>query len=113
MFNVIKDNLLLWLILFLLVVSPSFLFGAIGVIVCIVLFFIVALCGAGIYLRWKLSKAQKEDGYQQQNNYQQRDSRKSGDPRVKIVITDEEASATDKKVSNDVGDYVEFEEIKK
>ncbi|MFI3306871.1 MAG: DUF4834 family protein [Rikenellaceae bacterium] len=122
MLNLIKDNLFLWFILFLLIVSPSFLFGAIGVVVFVVLLLVLLISLAGIYLRWKIAKAQGKaqgynqgytQGYAQEERSQQQRREASGEPRVKIVITDDESAATDKKVSKDVGDYVDFEEIKK
>ncbi|MFI3304117.1 MAG: DUF4834 family protein [Rikenellaceae bacterium] len=120
MFNIIKDNLFLWLLLFLLIVSPSFLFGAVGVIICVVLVLILLAIVGGFILKWKLTQMGKRAGGQQYSNFggfaqesARRESRAEQNPRVKIVVTDEQSAATDKKVSKDVGDYVEFEEIKK
>ncbi len=113
MFDFIKQNPLLWLIVFLLIVSPSFLFGAfqvVAIIICIIM--LLVMIGV-LALRWKIYRLKKEMDQNQPynsttNSGRFRSSHRAADDiDIKIVTTQ-----TEKKVSNDVGDYVEFEEIK-
>ncbi len=113
MFDFIKQNPLLWLIIFLLIVSPSFLFGAfqvVAIIVCIIMLLVIV---GILMLRWKIYRIQKEMNPNQphnstSNNGRFRSSRRAADDiDIKIVSPQNE-----KKVSDDVGDYVDFEEVK-
>ncbi len=102
------DNLFLWVLLFLAVVAPSFLFGAIQLVVVIVVAFVILLIIGGVVVRWKLYNLKKRAG---EGYFQSADSTtNSSDPDVKIYQT---RSAGDKKVASDVGDYVDFEEVDK
>lgn len=110
----------MWLVIFLLIVSPSLLFGAIQVF-AIVVFVVIALIVVGLLvLRWKVSKIQR-DAQQAAGSYssyteqqggaasaseQQQSQNRSRDPKVKIYVKPNE-----KRVSSDVGDYVDFEEV--
>ncbi len=122
MFSFIKDNLFLWFIIFLLIVAPSFLFGAVQIVVYIL--FGIFLLGVGLYLylQWKIRKfrEQTQGQYQQYqesqygghasgSNRRTRSSKGSDD--VEIFTTPQSGAATEKKVSEKVGDYVDFEEI--
>ncbi len=101
MLDFIKENPILSIIIFLLIVSPSFLFGAVQVIAVIV--FVLILLGiiALASLRWKVRKIQKEA----QGAY-------GAEQRAEASDMNTHGSATKKRVADDVGDYVEFEEIK-
>lgn len=107
MLNFIKENLFLFFILFLLVVAPSFLFGAAKILAYIGLaLFVLAVIGS-LVIKWKVRKFVREGGFaQQQYQQQQQRTSNSDDPKVKVY-----ASSTEKKVAPDVGDYVEFEEV--
>lgn len=101
MLDFIKDNPILCLVAFLLVVSPSFLFGAVQVIAVVILVILVLFIIGMIALRWKVGKLQKQSQQNQGFNPQ------AEDPTSKIY-----SNPSGKKVADDVGDYVEFEEIK-
>ncbi len=101
MLDFIKDNPILCLVAFLLVVSPSFLFGAVQVIAVVVLAIIIMAVVGMLSLKWKVSKMQKEAQQSQGFNSQTKDQT------TKIY-----SNQSGKKVADDVGDYVEFEEIK-
>ncbi len=139
MLNFIKENIFLFFIIFLLIVAPSLLFGAIQVVVYLVLgLFVLAIIGT-LVLRWRVRKFAKENGFDSarysnttfngaQNAQNAQNPNNGSDPtiRVKVFRTESAAggaqsgassassasSATNKKVSPEVGDYVEFEEIK-
>ncbi|MFI3248235.1 MAG: DUF4834 family protein [Rikenellaceae bacterium] len=108
MFDFIKENPILCLIAFLLVVSPSFLFGAVQIIAVIILAIIIFAVIGLLSLKWKINKLQKtaQNNASNQSQRQQQFNR-SNDPDVNVYSTGQE-----KKVADDVGDYVEFEEIK-
>lgn len=102
MFNFIKENPILCLVAFLLVVSPSFLFGAVQIIAVIVMAIIILAVVGLLSLKWRVSKLQK----QARQSYEQRGY---GAEEQKVNMGQ---SSHNKKVADDVGDYVEFEEIK-
>ncbi len=107
MLNFIKENLFLWFIVFLLIVAPSFLFGAVQVVGYLLLGLFLLIVVGTLIFRWKLRKftqsTQQGFGQQRQNNSK---------VKVDIFTTSEHTRATDKKVSSDVGDFIDFEEIK-
>ncbi len=128
MFDYIKANPLLWIVIFLAVVAPSFLFGAVKVVAYIVVAIILLLLVLGLIFRVKIVKMQRDfqdqmngraganqQQYQQyQQQYQQQQSRRrtrksdnEGD--VKVFKTQ---GAGEKKINENVGDYVDFEDIK-
>ncbi len=105
MLSFIKENLFLFIIIFLLIVAPSFLLGAVQIIVYIILgLFILAIIGT-LAIKWRVRKFQKEYNSQ----YQYNDFSEYADPTIKVNVT---RPAEEKKVSPEVGDYVDFEEIK-
>ncbi len=121
MFRIIKDNLFLWFLLFIAVVSPSLLFGAFQLVLVVVAAFAVILIVGVVWLRWKVRKLQKEGGGAQYTytnrgqgaNQQSRrgqganqQSHRGQEPDVEIFV-----QQTEKKVSEKVGDYVDFEEL--
>lgn len=106
----------LCVIIFLIVVAPSFMSG-----VGIVLLILLAIVVAGIsFFVWRVRKLQQQlrdsgeqwSGAQQQSQQSQSGSRsqrgrKAGNVDIKIV----DPTKT-KRVADDVGDYVDFEEVK-
>ncbi|MFI3277703.1 MAG: DUF4834 family protein [Rikenellaceae bacterium] len=118
MFDIIKSNPILWVIIFLAVVAPSFLFGAMKLVAFIILGLIILLFILGLIFRVKIQRLRKnmEDqmhggggfgGYQQQNTYTRKTTKEEGD--VKIFVT---RNQEQKRVKDDIGDYVDFEDIK-
>lgn len=129
MFDFIKRNPFLCLFIFLLIVSPSFLYG-VGVVALVIL---AIIAFAGLMLWWKIrtfqkqaraaqqqwnanaqgSYGQSQGSYGQSQGEPQREpksrtrKRHSGDVDIKIVDP-----TKGKRVADDVGDYVDFEEIK-
>ncbi|MFR9620056.1 MAG: DUF4834 family protein [Rikenellaceae bacterium] len=119
MFNIIKGNLFWWIILFLAVVAPSFLFGAFQLVFAILAAFVVVILVGLIWVQWKVRQIQKRGGGAQQQYYRRYTGGERGgsstsdsasgsgsQPDVKIFM-----GSNDKKISNDVGDYVDFEEV--
>ncbi|MFR9652056.1 MAG: hypothetical protein SNG35_08560 [Rikenellaceae bacterium] len=104
--NIFKDNLFLWFLLFLAVVAPSFFFGAVHLVALIIFAFVLLLIIGGIVIRWKLYSIQKSARAAQQAFYQQAEETAEGD--VKVYKTE---ASNSKKVADNVGDYVEFEEV--
>ncbi len=135
MFDFIKQNPLLCLMLFILVVSPSLFVGVFQVIAVVVAIILVLVIVGVLMLRWKISRLQKEAqrggaagatggspfeaffrqqaaqqaaqqaGRSQRSQHSQRSQRGEND--VEVVV-----SQSNKKVSSDVGEYVDFEEVK-
>ncbi|MFR9602310.1 MAG: DUF4834 family protein [Rikenellaceae bacterium] len=130
----IKSNPILWLIIFLAIVAPSFLLGAVTVVVYIVLGIFLLLFILSLYFRYKITKMRKnmedqmrggaQSGQGNQTNQnpfgfgqnpfggsaganKSQTARDEGD--VKVYKTSE---VNEKRVNKDVGDYVDFEEIK-
>ena len=91
------DNLFLWILLFLAIEAPSFLFGAIQLVVAIVVAFVLLLVIGGVVMRWKLYKLNKNAG---NSYYQNGDAKDSSDPDIKIY---QNQTSKDKKVASDVG----------
>ncbi len=120
MFDIIKSNPLLWIIIFLAVVAPSFLFGAVKVVIYIILGIILLgfILSAIFSVKIQRMRSQMEDqmrgaagGGTRQNPFgQQQHTQQTQEGDVKIYATPE---SQEKKVNKDVGDYVDFEEIKK
>ncbi len=111
MFRIIKDNLFLWFLLFIAVVSPSLLFGAFQLVLVVVAAFAVILIVGVVWLRWKVRKLQKEGGgaqytYTNRGQGANQQSHRGQEPDVEIFV-----QQTEKKVSEKVGDYVDFEEL--
>ncbi len=124
MFNWIKDNPFIFLLIFLAIAAPSLFMGAMRVIFYIVIGVVLLLLILGIIFRAKIRRLQRDmeqqmggtagnqsrswggfySGEQGRNT-----SRKQAEGDVKIFKTN---GAGEKKVSKDVGDYVDFEEVK-
>ncbi|MFR9661937.1 MAG: hypothetical protein SNF60_07760 [Rikenellaceae bacterium] len=105
MFDFIKRNMLLCIIIFLAVVSPSFLFGAMKFIVLFILGGIAIIYILSLVLGLRVQSLERDmrrgGGY-----------RAKADDEGKVNIFKANSAAKEKKVSKDVGDYVDFEEIK-
>ncbi|MFI3288874.1 MAG: hypothetical protein SNH55_02035 [Rikenellaceae bacterium] len=104
MLNFIKDNPIICIIIFLLIVSPSLLVGAIQFFAIAILVLIVIAVIALLTLKWRVQKIQKEANKGYQGGYNQSNGAN--------VDVDMQTSSTKKRVADDVGDYVDFEEIK-
>ncbi|MFR9503656.1 MAG: DUF4834 family protein [Rikenellaceae bacterium] len=118
MLNWIKDNPIFFLLIFLAIVSPSFFFGAMQVVFYIIFGIVVLMLILGLIFRAKIRAMQKEmeergaqGGFY--SSFQQRGSRssntRSDEGDVNIF---QQGGAGEKKVSENVGDYVDFEEVK-
>ena len=118
-------NLILWIIdaavgfvrrnpIFCLVVlimaigAPSLLAGIASMILYIVLGVIVLMAVLSLVLRWRIGKL--TDNFRQQQQQQggpYRSQRREGDVSIRI-----DSEQTEKRISDDVGDYVDFVEEK-
>ncbi len=106
MLNFIKENPIICIIIFLLIVSPSLLLGAIQFFAIIVLVIIVIAIIGLLTLKWRVNKIQKEANKGFQKGYYQTKNEAND------VDVNMQSSSTKKRVADDVGDYVDFEEIK-
>ncbi len=133
MFDFIKDNPITFLLIFLAIAAPSLFFGALQVIFYIVLGIVILLLILSLVFRARITRLQREmeeqmggsargaqgnrggfsgfSGFSGFNNRAQGGSsrRRSDEGDVKIF---KQAGAQEKKVAKDVGDYVDFEEVK-
>lgn len=116
-----RNPLLCLLILMLALLAPSVLKG----LAAFVLYFVVGILFFGLIIlltiRWRFRRLQREmqeqfgrtggdfhgrnEGYSQQ----QRPHTTANEGEVKVYVTNE---TPEKRIANDVGDYVEFEETK-
>ncbi len=121
MFDFIKDNPIIFLLIFIAIVAPSFFVGALQVIFYIVAGIVLLLLIIGLVFRAKIRKIQRDMGQQAGGNgqsfggfysfgqqHRQRGNKTDQDD-VKIY---KQKGVGEKKVSKDVGDYVDFEEVK-
>ncbi len=123
MLNFIKENLFLFFIIFIIVVAPSFFVGALQVFAIIILALLLILIIGALIIRRRFKRVinSQQQGFNAEQGGQQRGQqgyRQYQDDKIKVKIfrteggTADNHSATDKKVSDKVGDYVDFEEIK-
>lgn len=110
----VKRNPIFCLIVFILALgAPSLLAGIASLILYVVVAFIVLMFVLSIVLRWRIGKLADGFGRQQQNGGSQygsqygRQQSREGD--VRIHINNEPA---EKRINEDVGDYVDFVEEK-
>ncbi len=123
MFNFIKDNPILFLLIFIAIASPSLFFGALQVIFYIVAGIVILLMILSLIFKAKIRRLQRDmeeqmgggAGESQGSNQAygsffggQSRARSQSDDDVKIY---QQSGAGEKKVSEDVGDYVDFEEV--
>ncbi len=114
--DMIKRNPLIWILLFLAIVAPSFLFGTIRVLLIIIASIFVLMWILGLVLRYRMQKIQSDmfekmngTSQQQSSGFQREQQRAAQDDDMKIY---QQRGTGEKKVSSEVGDYVEFEEVK-
>ncbi|MFI3281737.1 MAG: DUF4834 family protein [Rikenellaceae bacterium] len=124
MFDFIKDNPIIFLLIFLAIVAPTFFLGAMQVIFYIIAGIILLIFILGLVFKYKIRQFQKnmesqmgggeqqqQGGFynfgQQNGGRQRRATNDDGD--VKIF---KQKGVGEKKVSKNVGDYVDFEEVK-
>ena len=117
-------NLLLWIVdamvgfvrrnpIFCLVVlilalgAPSLLAGIASLILYVVLGLIVLMFVLSLVLRWRIGKLTDNFRQQQQNGSGYSSQRREGDVSIRI-----DSEQTEKRINDDVGDYVDFEEEK-
>ena len=120
-------NLILWIIdaivgfvrrnpIFCLVVlilalgAPSLLAGIASLILYIILGIVVAMVVVSLVLRWRIGKL--TDDFRQQQQQQYRNSQQYGRSREGDVSIRIDPEQTEKRISDDVGDYVDFVEEK-
>lgn len=122
MLDTIKNNLGIFFIIFIAIVAPQFFVGSLKVILFIILGIIALLVILGIVFRVKIVNLQKQmqDQMHNQGSFNQggfnpnaSSSSTSNNSRqdegdVKIFA---QQGANEKRVSNNVGDYVDFEEV--
>ncbi len=126
MFNWIKDNPIFFLLLFLAIAAPSLFFGALQVVFYIIIGIIILLFILSLIFRSRIARLQKQmedqmgghganqaggrytwGGFSSGSQGARRqEETEQGD--VKIF---KQKGVGDKKVSKDVGDYVDFEEV--
>ncbi|MFR9545015.1 MAG: DUF4834 family protein [Rikenellaceae bacterium] len=111
----------MFLLIFLAIAAPSLFFGALQVIFYIIAGIVILLAILSLIFKAKIRRLQRDmeqqmggDQQQQRQTYgdffsgRQRTNRRSDDD-VKIFT---QSGAGEKKVAEDVGDYVDFEEVK-
>ncbi len=125
MLDYIKSNMLIFVLIFLAVVAPQFFFGAMRVVLYIVIAIFILLFLLVSIFRFRVQRIQREMNNQgsqrgqggqgtQSRTYsytwdtREADSKKSKGDGVNIITPEQETS---KRVSKDVGDYVDFEEV--
>lgn len=109
----IRRNPLTCILLVMIAVFAPSLFGAIFIGIAIVALLLLALPIFGLLKLRRMSKKMNEQTRQQGFGGQgfggQTRTRNTNEGEVKVYATEE---ATEKRVSDDVGEYVDFEEVK-
>ncbi len=99
MLGFIRNNLLLFLLLFLLLCAPQFVVGAFKfVVILVIILFVVATIGLLLF-RWRMASIVDEMNGAAGGGKAREGSETLG-------------TNKSKSVSKDVGDYVDFEDIK-
>ena len=109
MFDIIKSNPVLWIIIFLAIVAPSVLFGAVQVVLFLILGFIVLLFILSLLFRVRI-RAMRSHMETEMRDAANPSAQQQEEGDVKIYTT---TSQHEKRVKKDVGDYVDFEEVDK
>lgn len=128
MFNWIKDNPIFFLLIFLAIAAPSLFMGAMRALFYVILGVILLLLILGVVFKFKIRRLQKDmeeqmgagkganswggfyNSQQQRAGQQGRTNRSTSEEgEVKIF---KQQGAGEKRVAKDVGDYVDFEEVK-
>ncbi len=112
MFDTIKSNPIIWVLIFLAIVAPSFLFGAMRVVLYFILGIILLLFILSLIfnVRIQTMRTRMEEQMRGGAGAQYRDPAADKEGDVKVYTTN---ATAEKKVQKGVGDYVDFEEIKK
>ena len=114
----IRRNPLTFILLVMLAVFVPSAFGAILIAIAVAALLLLAIPIFGILKLRRISKKMEEQAHQQgfsgqgfggQGFTQERRTRTSNEGEVRVYSTDE---ATEKRVSDKVGEYVDFEEVK-
>lgn len=119
----IRRNPLTFILLVMLAVFVPSAFGAILIAIAVAALLLLAIPIFGIWKLRRISKKMEEQAHQQgfsgqgfggqgfgrQGFTQERRTRTSNEGEVRVYSTDE---ATEKRVSDKVGEYVDFEEVK-
>lgn len=109
----IRRNPLTCILLVMIAVFAPSLFGAIFIGIAIVALLLLALPVFGLLKLRRMSKKMEQETHQQgfggQGFGNQSRTRNTNEGEVKVYTTEE---ATEKRVSDDVGEYVDFEEVK-
>ena len=92
-------------ILILAIGAPSLLAGIASVVLYIILAVVVLMVVVSLVLRWKIAKL--ADNLDRQSDENDGGRRREGDVQIHM-----NADAAGKRISDEVGDYVEFEEEK-
>lgn len=114
----IRRNPLTFILLVMLAVFVPSAFGAILIAIAVAALLLLAIPIFGILKLRRISKKMEEQAHQQgfsgqgfgrQGFTQERRTRTSNEGEVRVYSTDE---ATEKRVNDKVGEYVDFEEVK-
>ena len=109
----IKRNPLTCILLVMIAVFAPGLYGAIFIGIGIVVLLLLAIPIFGIFKLRRMSRKIEDDARQQQGFgggfAGQNSTRTSNEGEVKVYTTEE---ATEKRVNDKVGEYVDFEEVK-
>ena len=113
----IRRNPLTCILLVMIAVFAPSLFGAVFIAIGVVILLLLAIPIFGLFKLRRMSRRMEEQAHQQgfgqgfgpQNFSGQKRTRPSNEGEVKVYTTNE---ATEKRVSDDVGEYVDFEEVK-
>ena len=109
----IKRNPLTCILLVMIAVFAPSLFGAIFIGIAIVALLLLALPIYGLFKLHRMSKNMEQEARQQGfggfNTHQNTSSRPKNEGEVKVYAT---AEANEKRVNDEVGEYVDFEEVK-
>lgn len=109
----VKRNPLTCILLVMIAVFAPSLFGAIFIGIAIVALLLLALPIFGLLKLRRMSKKMEQESRQQGfdgfDARQNRSSRPKNEGEIKVYAT---SDANEKRVSDEVGEYVEFEEVK-
>ncbi|MBQ2019058.1 MAG: DUF4834 family protein [Alistipes sp.] len=105
----IKRNPLTCILLVMIAVFAPGLYGAIFIGIGIVVLLLLAIPIIGIFKLRRMSRKIEDEARQQQGFAGQNRTRTNNEGEVKVYTTEE---ATEKRVNDKVGEYVDFEEVK-
>lgn len=108
MLEYIKRNPLIFILIFLAIVAPQFVVGTLRFFLYAILGVILLIVIAGVLLRFRIERFKRnmQDGM---GGYSDANSNAQGEREdIRIVV---DPAKKEKKVSKNVGDYVDFEEV--